>query len=64
MYYVALLYIYTYKEFIKLIFLIEWIKPDLSPETRRSLRSEMEKPIADKDEPGFIYAYRLLEGNV
>jgi len=22
----------------------------------------MEKPIADKDEPGFIYAYRLLEG--
>jgi len=40
----------------------EWIKSDLSADTRRLLRSEMEKPIADKDEPGFIYAYRLLEG--
>ncbi|GBB97087.1 hypothetical protein RclHR1_02910015 [Rhizophagus clarus] len=40
----------------------EWIKNDLSADTRRLLRSEMEKPIADKDEPGFIYAYRLLEG--
>jgi len=40
----------------------DWIKPDLSSETRILLRSEMEKPISDKDEPGFIYAYRLLKG--
>ncbi|RGB37395.1 hypothetical protein C1646_666203 [Rhizophagus diaphanus] len=40
----------------------DWIKRDLSADTRRLLRLEMEKPIADRDEPGFIYAYRLLEG--
>ncbi|CAG8506098.1 uncharacterized protein OCT59_025030 [Rhizophagus irregularis] len=40
----------------------DWIKHDLSADTRRLLRLEMEKPIADRDEPGFIYAYKLLEG--
>ncbi|CAG8507334.1 5831_t:CDS:2 [Funneliformis caledonium] len=40
------------KAILKWIRFGEWIKQDLSPETRRSLKSEMEKPIADKDEPG------------
>ena len=34
----------------------------LSAETKCALRIEMEKPISDSDEPGFIYAYRLVEG--
>ncbi|KAF0429470.1 DUF1766-domain-containing protein [Gigaspora margarita] len=40
----------------------DWINHNLSEETKRQLKSEMEKPISDKDEAGFIYAYRLVEG--
>ncbi|CAG8806123.1 5399_t:CDS:2, partial [Cetraspora pellucida] len=40
----------------------DWINHGLSEETKRQLKSEMEKPISDKDEAGFIYAYRLVEG--
>ncbi|CAG8506928.1 5953_t:CDS:2 [Diversispora eburnea] len=37
---------------------ITWVR---FKETKRLLISEMEKPISDKDEAGFIYAYRLVE---
>ncbi|CAG8719447.1 16355_t:CDS:2 [Dentiscutata erythropus] len=40
----------------------DWINHSLSEETKRQLKLEMEKPISDKDEAGFIYAYRLVEG--
>ncbi|RHZ53799.1 hypothetical protein Glove_437g40 [Diversispora epigaea] len=40
----------------------DWLNDELSGETKRLLISEMEKPISDKDEAGFIYAYRLVEG--
>ncbi|CAI2162356.1 12233_t:CDS:2 [Funneliformis geosporum] len=30
----------------------EWIKPDLSPEIKRLLKSEIEKPITNRDKPG------------
>ncbi|CAG8481507.1 6834_t:CDS:2 [Paraglomus occultum] len=41
----------------------EWINPDLPEEIRRLLRSEMEKPISESDEPGFIYAYHIVSGS-
>ncbi|CAG8559052.1 83_t:CDS:2 [Acaulospora morrowiae] len=40
----------------------DWLNDDLSEETKRLLIAEMEKPISDRDEAGFIYAYRLIEG--
>ncbi|GAO50107.1 DUF1766-domain-containing protein [Saitoella complicata NRRL Y-17804] len=37
----------------------EWIDPTLSVTTRRALLSELEKPISAREEPGYIYVFRL-----
>ncbi|KAG9289750.1 hypothetical protein G9A89_014485 [Geosiphon pyriformis] len=40
----------------------DWVKKNLKPETKKMLVEEMKKPISDGDEPGFIYAYQLVDG--
>ncbi|RAL14223.1 uncharacterized protein BO97DRAFT_404222 [Aspergillus homomorphus CBS 101889] len=34
-----------------------WIPPNLSPETTSTLAAELEKPISEADEPGYIYMF-------
>ncbi|BFZ59361.1 hypothetical protein YB2330_000369 [Saitoella coloradoensis] len=37
----------------------EWIDPTLSMTTRHALLSELTKPISSREEPGYIYVFRL-----
>ena len=36
-----------------------WIPPTISPDTAALLRSELDRPLSDKDEPGYIYIFWL-----
>ncbi|KAI9014646.1 meiotically up-regulated gene 113-domain-containing protein [Gaertneriomyces semiglobifer] len=39
----------------------DWIDPSLSRHTRHKLDTELFKPLSDKDKPGFIYVYQLVD---
>lgn len=41
----------------------DWINPELTDETKILLRLEMEKPVSEKDEPGIIYAFQLVDAD-
>ncbi|KND00342.1 uncharacterized protein SPPG_04664 [Spizellomyces punctatus DAOM BR117] len=41
----------------------EWIDETLSHYTKKRLIDELVKPVSDKDGPGYIYVYQLMEGD-
>ncbi|RUS14631.1 hypothetical protein BC937DRAFT_93532, partial [Endogone sp. FLAS-F59071] len=46
---------------VTLVHVDDWINKNLSERTQKLLRMEMERPISQSDEPGFIYAYHFVD---
>ena len=43
---------------------LSWIRHDMLEKTIKSLKSVIEKPISKSERPGFIYVFKILNGNI